>query len=170
MVASQEWGLPKQDMQNWRVSMSYTPTNWTTGDTITASAMNKIENGIANAGGYDLVILADMSNGHGLGLLEASDISVLQGDVLDCEEKIDNGEPVNAVLVLKGSWSYKPSTANTQYTAMYLPLTYWNAPYCLMMFGGVYGTTTTSTNVYVNLEYGYETGDIENVASGQRTI
>ena len=31
--------------------MSYTPTNWTTGDTITASAMNKIENGIANAGG-----------------------------------------------------------------------------------------------------------------------
>lgn len=30
--------------------MSYTPTTWTTGDTITASAMNKIENGIANAG------------------------------------------------------------------------------------------------------------------------
>lgn len=31
--------------------MSYTPTTWATGDTITASAMNKIENGIANAGG-----------------------------------------------------------------------------------------------------------------------
>ena len=31
--------------------MSYTPTSWNTGDTITASAMNKIENGIANAGG-----------------------------------------------------------------------------------------------------------------------
>ena len=31
--------------------MAYTPTNWTTGDTITATAMNKIENGIANAGG-----------------------------------------------------------------------------------------------------------------------
>lgn len=30
--------------------MSYTPTTWTTGDTITASAMNKIENGIAGAG------------------------------------------------------------------------------------------------------------------------
>ena len=29
--------------------MSYTPTTWTTGDTITATAMNKIENGIANA-------------------------------------------------------------------------------------------------------------------------
>ena len=34
--------------------MSYTPTSWSTGDTITAAAMNKIENGIANAGsGYD---------------------------------------------------------------------------------------------------------------------
>ena len=31
--------------------MSYTPTMWTTGDTITATALNKIENGIANAGG-----------------------------------------------------------------------------------------------------------------------
>lgn len=31
--------------------MAYTPTTWATGDTITASAMNKIENGIANAGG-----------------------------------------------------------------------------------------------------------------------
>lgn len=31
--------------------MSYTPTSWTTGDTITASALNKIEQGIANAGG-----------------------------------------------------------------------------------------------------------------------
>ena len=30
--------------------MAYTPTTWTTGDTITASAMNKIEQGIANAG------------------------------------------------------------------------------------------------------------------------
>lgn len=30
---------------------SYTPTTWNTGDTISASSLNKIENGIANAGG-----------------------------------------------------------------------------------------------------------------------
>ncbi len=30
--------------------MSYTPTTWTTGDTISASALNKIEQGIAGAG------------------------------------------------------------------------------------------------------------------------
>ena len=35
--------------------MSYTPTTWTTGDTITASAMNKIENGIASGGNNVIV-------------------------------------------------------------------------------------------------------------------
>lgn len=32
--------------------MSYTPTTWATGDTITAQKMNKLENGVANAGGF----------------------------------------------------------------------------------------------------------------------
>jgi len=35
--------------------MGYTPTTWTTGDTVTASALNKIENGIANAGSGSLI-------------------------------------------------------------------------------------------------------------------
>lgn len=35
--------------------MAYTPTNWVTGDTVTASAMNKMENGIANAGSLAIV-------------------------------------------------------------------------------------------------------------------
>ena len=30
--------------------MSYTPTTWTTGDTVTATKMNKLEQGVANAG------------------------------------------------------------------------------------------------------------------------
>lgn len=40
--------------------MAYTPTNWTTGDTINATAMNKIENGIANAGSA-LIVTMDIS-------------------------------------------------------------------------------------------------------------
>ena len=36
--------------------MSYTPTNWSTGDTITASALNKIEQGIAGGGGGAVII------------------------------------------------------------------------------------------------------------------
>lgn len=36
--------------------MGYTPTTWNTGDTITASALNKIEQGIAEGGGSAMVI------------------------------------------------------------------------------------------------------------------
>lgn len=36
--------------------MAYTPTTWECGDVVTAEALNKIENGIANAGGSDSVI------------------------------------------------------------------------------------------------------------------
>jgi len=42
--------------------MSYTPTSWSTGDTITAAAMNKIENGIANAASA-LIVNLDRNTG-----------------------------------------------------------------------------------------------------------
>lgn len=35
--------------------MSYTKTNWATGDTITAEKLNNIENGVANTGGVLVV-------------------------------------------------------------------------------------------------------------------
>lgn len=35
--------------------MSYTPTTWTTGDTVTATKMNKLEQGVANAGSSAIV-------------------------------------------------------------------------------------------------------------------
>jgi len=38
--------------------MAYTPTTWATGDTITATKMNKIENGIAGAGNNVIVQLS----------------------------------------------------------------------------------------------------------------
>ena len=43
--------------------MSYTPTTWTTGDTITATALNKIENGIASAGGGDILFDIGVEDG-----------------------------------------------------------------------------------------------------------
>ena len=150
--------------------MSYTPTTWTTGDTITATKLNKIENGIASAGGYDLVLLADGTT-RDLGGLTTSDISVVQGNILDCEEKIDNGEPVNAILVFKGSWSYKPSTANTMFTAKYFTLTDWNAPYCLMRFNATWASASSSTNAYINIRYDYESGDIDYIfEQGSRSV
>lgn len=47
--------------------MAYTPTNWATGDTVTATKLNKLEQGVANAGGgkydaYDYIIKQVDSN------------------------------------------------------------------------------------------------------------
>lgn len=36
--------------------MGYTPTTWNTGDTITASALNKMEQGIADGGGGAVIV------------------------------------------------------------------------------------------------------------------
>ena len=41
--------------------MSYTPTTWNTGDTITATKLNKIENGIANAGSAMIVTSSEVN-------------------------------------------------------------------------------------------------------------
>jgi len=45
--------------------MAYTPTTWTTGDTITASALNKIEQGIAGAGGATPFVITASDSGGG---------------------------------------------------------------------------------------------------------
>lgn len=64
--------------------MSYTPTTWNTGDTITASAMNKIEQGIANAGGgVDCVLYTD-SNGN----------TAAYGDFASALAKVSSGVPI----------------------------------------------------------------------------
>lgn len=39
--------------------MSYTPTNWVSGDIITSAKLNKLENGVAAAGGLVVNITAD---------------------------------------------------------------------------------------------------------------
>ena len=80
--------------------MSYTPTNWNTGDTITASALNKIEQGIANAGG-----------GGGIPVFWQMDSSTIgvDGDFASCLAKLQQGIPIIAAyymspLITAGSW------------------------------------------------------------------
>ena len=41
--------------------MAYTPTTWVTGDTVTATKLNKLEQGVANAG--SAVIITETNNG-----------------------------------------------------------------------------------------------------------
>lgn len=48
--------------------MSYSPTTWETGDTITAAKLNNMEQGIANASGTLLVSVETAQDGHNLAL------------------------------------------------------------------------------------------------------
>lgn len=48
--------------------MSYTPTNWKAGDTVTSTKLNKMEQGIVNAGGANILVTncnLDSSNASG---------------------------------------------------------------------------------------------------------
>ena len=46
--------------------MAYTPTNWATGDTVTATKLNKIEQGIANAGSVLVCTTINTAQGYAL--------------------------------------------------------------------------------------------------------
>ena len=145
--------------------MAYTPTNWTTGDTITATKLNKLETGVANAGGYDLVITYDFT-------ANPRTCTVTSGDILDCEDKLDNHEVVNAVCILKGSWSWLPSTANTSSCDVYVPLTDFIGPYTKMRFSKVEcGTDSTLAAMHtLDVIYDKDTGAITNFVYQTKTF
>lgn len=65
--------------------MGYTPTEWATGDTITASKLNKIESGIANAGG-SLICNTNYSS--------TKSNYVLDKTVQEIYDALQNGTPV----------------------------------------------------------------------------
>lgn len=74
--------------------MSYTPTTWTTGDTISASALNKIENGIADAGGggWDAVIRLTHAHNSGADTLANLTPSIVSGTATELIAKCANGK------------------------------------------------------------------------------
>ena len=69
--------------------MAYTPTTWNTGDTITASALNKMENGIANAGGGGCSVAAFWRTG--TATVECD------GDFNAALAKVEQGIPIVAI-------------------------------------------------------------------------
>ena len=77
--------------------MSYTPTTWTTGDTITATKLNKMEQGIAGAGGGVEVVFIYFPNstvGH-----------QAEGNFDACLAKVQQGIPIIAYDVGYDSYS-----------------------------------------------------------------
>lgn len=75
--------------------MSYTPTNWQTGDTITAEKLNKLENGVAALSNYDIVFKKTYDS--------------VTADGLSVEELYQKGaENLNAVLITDGESARNP--------------------------------------------------------------
>lgn len=73
--------------------MSYTPNTWQTGDTITATKLNNIEQGISDTN-YDLVIKLNSST-----LAGASDFTVISGTYSACRTKaLTNKQPLNVFV------------------------------------------------------------------------
>ena len=86
--------------------MSYTPTSWSTGDTITAAAMNKIENGIANASPYDAIIRLTHSNDSGEDVASNLTPSIISGSYAALSAKINNSEFPHVIVQYYHPWGY----------------------------------------------------------------
>ena len=63
--------------------MAYTPTNWVTGDTVTATKLNKLEQGVANAGSA-LIVTSSSVNG----------IETMNKTVQEIYDALSSGTPV----------------------------------------------------------------------------
>ncbi len=88
--------------------MAYTPTNWSTGDTITASDMNKLENAVANAAVYDAVIYIyhDNNTAHDY------QYSVLSGNYNTLLSMLNNNIPPNILVKYWDDMLNLKATAN----------------------------------------------------------
>lgn len=96
--------------------MAYTPTNWATGDTVTATKLNKIEQGIANAGGgkydaYDYIIKQ----------VDSNTPTLEKGSWQNVYDDIQDKKPVVGLFI-------KNTTPNQYHDAvsLFIPITYTN--------------------------------------------
>lgn len=118
--------------------MAYTPHTWTTNETITADKLNNIEQALASNGGgdgFDLILYIDSTASGGFSV---NNVEIVKGNILECEQKVSDGETVNGILIGRGSWSYTPSGVNSPYTCMIANLNYWCCPYTYLSFSSIW--------------------------------
>ena len=96
--------------------MSYTKQTWATGDTVTATKLNHMEDGIegAGGGGYDLVLVAETDDGD-ISQITAADITIASGSIEACEQKIANTQPVNVFFGIYRTYGESATAPNILY-------------------------------------------------------
>lgn len=79
--------------------MSYTPTEWKTGDVITADKLNNMESGIVNGLAPDLIIKATDTKPYPL----EYNATLIKGSFSDLKEKWENDRLIYTVFICDGS-------------------------------------------------------------------
>ena len=152
--------------------MSYTKHTWQDDEVITAEKLNNMENGIEGAYasanlGYDLIIQCDWFQSS----IPSEHFTILKGNILDCEDKVDRGEMITGLAVMPSEWSYIPSGANTNKNMRCLPLSLFESPYTLLRFGAVYKSGSTSVAfITLDITYNPDTGSIESGSYYSKTL
>lgn len=80
--------------------MSYTPTNWVSGDIITSAKLNKLENGVAAAGGLVVNITADETDPDTMVMdVTAGDLyaALEAGQCVSCKFVSDSGNQLGTI-------------------------------------------------------------------------
>ena len=72
--------------------MSYIPTNWKAGDTVTSAKLNKIEQGVASSGSVFMINLQEDGSGHLTSLVTYEDIEEACKDKMPIARIIDGPE------------------------------------------------------------------------------
>lgn len=173
--------------------MSYNKTNWKKGDTISSAGLNNLENGVYNAhtdisnmSGNISSIFSDIADIYeyiipdlviqssvdvDLNNPSVSDFTIVEGNILGLEDKIDNGEIVNGVCILRQHWNW---LSNKNKYIYILPLTEFYVPYHEFGFGGLYLDTPHNNGLIqlksVRFNYSEETGNLTQVYVSTKSI
>lgn len=114
--------------------------------------------------GYDLIIEATRP------ISDVLSFSVTKGSILECEQKVANNEPINAILIIHEEWSTIPEEARSNKIEMVYNLTYWHCPYRTLHFGATIArNSSTGVQVYT-FEYNAITGALVNFSNPYNLI
>ena len=116
---------------------------------------------------YDLII--ETSEQISFGNITTDQLTIKHGSILDCEDKIANGETVNAIIIVHNNWSYIPSSSNSSVVSWLLPATFFSCPYTMISFSGSYydmfANNSAICHIAITIGYNASTGQIRQVAS-----